>query len=334
MSKILCLGSSGKDIFFPTAEGKIMETPDDLTSQKKIAFELGAKYQIKERYEALGGCAANVAVGLARLGVDTGVISTVGGDAMGSWIREELEKNGVGTEMLTTEKDRKSDLSAIVVDSLSADRVIFSNKNSAGNLAFDAERTKTNDWIFLGDIHGEWKEQMKAIIQFAQEQKKRIAFNPREAHIQEDPAEIIEAIASCEVVFLNKDEAIEIISNIHLGVSSEMMNDEKYLLEKIASLKPKIVVLTDGKRGAWVTDRRETFFAAGLEVPAVDSTGAGDSFLSGFLAAYIKEKALEECLKWGIANSASEVQFYGSIDGLLKEAEILEKIKEVKVKKN
>jgi sugar/nucleoside kinase (ribokinase family) len=71
MEKIICIGSSAKDIFFPTNEGKIFETPKDITSQRKIAFELGAKYHIENRFESLGGCAVNVACGLRRLGIES-----------------------------------------------------------------------------------------------------------------------------------------------------------------------------------------------------------------------------------------------------------------------
>ena len=68
MKQVICIGSGSKDIFFPTTEGITQETPDDLTAQKKIIFELGAKYHIDNRFESLGGCAVNQACGLRRLG--------------------------------------------------------------------------------------------------------------------------------------------------------------------------------------------------------------------------------------------------------------------------
>lgn len=330
MTKILCVGSVCKDIFFPTEEGKIIATPEDLTSQKKIAFELGAKYKIDERYESLGGCAANVGVGLSKLGMEAQVAATVGEDEIGKWILAELQKNKVKTETILFQKT-KSDLSAIIVDTLSADRVIFSNKNSGGEINLDAEKVKETGWIFLGDVHENWEEQMDKIIQIAQTGKKKIAFNPREVHIQENVEKIVKIISLCDAVFLNKDEAIEIISKTRDDYSSEELNKEKFLLKNILELGPKLAVLTDGKRGAWASSGEKIFFAKGQEVKALDSTGAGDAFLSGFLAAYAQEKDMSECLKWGIANSAGAVQKFGATPGLLSEEKIIEEIGKIEV---
>jgi len=103
MKKVVCIGSSGKDIFFPTREGVIVETPEDLESQKKIAFELGAKFHINDRFESMGGCAVNVACGLARLGVPSACYTVVGNDMIGRWLKEELDKESVDTGLVVEE---------------------------------------------------------------------------------------------------------------------------------------------------------------------------------------------------------------------------------------
>ncbi len=321
MYEIICFGSAGKDIFFPTKNGDIIETPEDLASQKKIAFELGAKIKIEERFESLGGCAANVAIGLSRLGIRATCVSNIGDDAIGEWIIGELANNNIKSDFINKEVGKKSDLSAIVVDEKSADRVIFTNKNSSGKLKLDREKFKDAKWFFISDVHGDWEFQVEEIIKIAQEDKKKIAFNPREVYIKENSCEVINAVKHCELVFLNKDEAIEIISQMDNFSVSEM-EDEKFLLEEMRKLGAKVVALTDGVRGAWASDGNEIFFVPGKKVNAVDSTGAGDAFASGFIGAYLKKKTLQECLNWGIANSSHEVQFYGAIEGLLDEKNI------------
>jgi len=65
---------------------------------------------------------------------------------------------------------------------------------------------------------------------------------------------------------------------------------------------------------------------------AVDTTGAGDAFASGFLAAHLKGKNIGEALQWGIINSSNSVTEYGGQKGLLTQEEINLKIQEVSVK--
>ncbi|MFZ2226119.1 MAG: carbohydrate kinase family protein [Candidatus Moraniibacteriota bacterium] len=326
MTKIICIGSTCKDVFFPTAEGRIVETPEEILSQRKIEFELGAKYRIEERHEALGGCAANVAVGLARLGVSAGCYSHIGNDKNADWILEVLEKNNVRTELVTKDNELSSDMSAIVVDENSGERVIFSNQKANAKLEIIPEKISSAEWLFIGDLHGNWQKDLDAIITVAKENKIKLAYNPKQSQIHDDVKKIVEIIAGTAVLFLNKDEALEILSQLG-DFSKENLADENFLVGELKKLGAQIVVITDGVRGAWASDGEEVFFVPGQAVNAVDSTGAGDAFASGFLGAYFKEKPLKVCLDWGIANSSSSVQFYGAIKGLLDEERILDKSK-------
>jgi sugar/nucleoside kinase (ribokinase family) len=333
MDKIICIGSACKDIFFPTSEGEVVETPNDMLAQKKIIFELGAKYKIEERAEALGGCAANVAVGMSRLGIETACYSHIGDDENSKWIKKQLEKNGVDIGLIKSEKNYPGDLSAIVIDKKSGDRVIFSNQKVNAKLEIDEDELKEANWFFIGDLHGEWEEKIDRICEIAKKYGIKIANNPRQANLHDNPKKILEIIPKSDIIFLNKDEAIELIMVSGKKCSSDELSDEKYLLKQFKGMGPEIVSITDGVRGAWATDGKEMVFAPGIKVEAKDTTGAGDAFISAFLAAYLKDKDLAECVRWGIAQSSHEVQFYGSIDGLLGEGAISEKAEKIKMEK-
>lgn len=332
MKQIICIGSACKDIFFPTDEGLVSDTPDDLMSQKKITFELGAKYKIEDRAEAIGGVAANVAIGMAKLGISPACYSHIGDDLSSQWMTEELAKNGVDTSLVTREKNFPSDLSAIVIDKKSGDRVIFSNQKANGKMKIIAEKLEDAEWFFIGDLHGDWEKHLDDIYAIAEEKRIRVVNNPRQINIHDNPKKVLEAIRKTQVLFINKDESIEVLSAMEEKFSEKELDDEIFLVKKLKDMGPQMVAITDGVRGAWATDGKEIIFAPGIKVEAKDTTGAGDSFSSAFLSAYIKGKNIDECVRWGIANSASEVQFYGSIDGLLSEAEIEEKSKTVAAK--
>ncbi|MDO8241233.1 MAG: carbohydrate kinase family protein [Candidatus Moranbacteria bacterium] len=325
--KIICIGSSTKDIIFPITDGVVIETPEDLEAQRKIVFELGAKYQVTQaRHEAIGGCAANVACGLARLGVETLCCTRVGQDQAGDWIKEELQKNGVDIDLVQA-GDHHSDLSTIVAHIPSEDRIIFSDRDSNEKLEIDSDGMKKvgAQWMFVSSLNGNaqenWESKLDKVLQLAKDENVKLIFNPGQKNLKSDVAKVMATIVQSEMVIVNKDEALEIVEKVG-EFSIEELNDEKFLAEKLNGLGAKIVALTDGARGAWGLSGQEFVHVEARKEKVADTLGAGDAFSSGFIAAHLKEKSLQECLNWGISNSSSVVQKYGAVEGLLKESEI------------
>lgn len=316
---MICIGSSSKDIFFPTKEGVIINTPEDVTSQKKIAFEVGAKYHINDRFETVGGCGVNQAVGLTRLGVPAACYTVVGSDVIGEWMKGEIQKEGVDGSLIVTE-NCLTGLSAIIVNEISGERIIFSNQEATERMKIDFDKLREADWISVSDLSGDWKTIMDDILALDFTTGARIAFNPRGRNIQEDAQKVFELAGKCELFVVNKDEAIEILSA--RKIAPEKLNDEEFLLHELKRSGARIVVITDGERGAWAYDGNEIVHEEALIIKTVDTTGAGDAFASGFLAAHIKGKFLKECVRWGVKNGASVAQHYGGVEGLLREGEI------------
>lgn len=319
MKKIICVGSVTKDIFFPTDEAVVLDTPEDITSQRKLAFELGAKYHIKKRHETLGGCAANVACGLAKLGEQVGCYAAIGQDEIGNWIAKKLEAQNVDIKKLATINKTVSDLSTIVVAENFGDRVIFSSHGASQFFKIEREMLAEASWLFVCDLSGDWSENLNFIFAQAKEKQIKTAFNPRQQMLHENVQKVVDFLKICEILFVNKDEAIEIVKNAGDFEKKQEgnLNDEIFLLKKMNSFGVKISVLTDGERGAWVFDGKNVWHAEALLEKAKDTTGAGDAFASGFLGAYLRGGEIVEALKWGIANSSSVVKQYGGTSGLL-----------------
>lgn len=333
-NRIICVGSSCKDIFFPTGDGVVVNTPNDLLSQKKFYLELGAKYKIDQIYEAPGGCAANVAQGLARLGIGVGVLTKIGGDLAGKWVLDELKKEDVDVEFLQIDKKCRTDLSSIIIDTKTRDHIIFWNRDSNEKLEISPEKIPSTEWIFISALNGDWRSHLDIIIEMARKKNIKIALNPGQRNIRDDAKKVLEAIKNSQILILNKDEAIEIISESGYWKGGSInLNDEKFLMEEFLSLGCRAVAITDGSRGAWGSDGENSYFCPGIRVDAVDTLGAGDAFTSGFLAAYLREKNIQECLCWGAANGSSVAKFYGAKGGLLKTNEIEMKIENMEIKK-
>jgi sugar/nucleoside kinase (ribokinase family) len=334
MSKVLCIGSVTKDIFFPTRQGIVSDTPEDLLSQRKISFELGAKYHIENMCETLGGCPVNVACGLVKLGISASCYAPVGSDSTAEWAQKVLMYMGVDVGLFKIIPNVLSDLSAIVVDEKTGDRVIFSSHTASEKFDIDKNYIKDAEWIFIGDLSGKWESNLETIVAAAEEKKIPFAFNPRGKSIGENVQKIVWAISLCKILFVNKDEAIEIVSLAKKdnSINEELINDEKYLAEELKDMGAGVVVITDGIRGAGGCDGEKVLHAGALVRKAVDSTGAGDAFASGFFASFLKGNDLGTCLKWGIANSSSSVTEYGGQRGLLAQGDIENVMQDIELK--
>ncbi|MDO8566334.1 MAG: carbohydrate kinase family protein [Candidatus Moranbacteria bacterium] len=328
--KVICVGSTSKDIFFPTDEGTIIQTPEDLVSKVKIAFELGGKYRVADRYEAVGGVAANVSHGLTRLDHAAACYSKIGNDETGKWILHEFKSAGVPTEFLFVDTVVKTDLSAIIVLTQSGERTIFHNRDANEKLEISDEKFAGAGWVFVSALNGNWQENLKKILLLKEKYGFSLAFNPGQHNIKEDPGFLLEAIAVADVLLLNKDEAIELVMQTQKELPKERLDDEMYLLQTLGRVGAKIIGMTDGKRGAWSFDGQEYWYCPiHTRNSIVDSTGCGDAFGSGFFAAVLEGGSVERALRYGIANSGSVVGAYGATAGLLKTDEmknIIEKI--------
>lgn len=333
MFQVICIGSSSKDIFFPTGDGLILDTPEDIAAQKKIAFELGAKYQVAEIFEAPGGCAANVAQGLSRLGIKTACYTKIGKDELGKWIKKELKKENVSTKLVQIDKTCKSDLSVIIVDEKTRDHVILYNRESNTRLEVNPKKIKNTQRLFISALNGDWEKNIDEILNVAQRYQIKILFNPGQKNIKDNPQKVLEIIKKSEVIILNKDEAIEIVMAHNSDFKAQDLNDEIFLLNNLNGISGGVVVLTDGENGCWAIDGVDIFFSKVAVENIVDTLGAGDSFSSGFLAGYISDKGVEESLKMGMANGGSVILYYGAKQGLLNKNNIKELAEKIKIKK-
>lgn len=96
------------------------------------------------------------------------------------------------------------------------------------------------------------------------------------------------AIRSADVFLPNAQEARNI-------TAAQDIQDALRILGELCPL----VVIKDGKNGAWGIENKRITHDPAIPVKVVDTTGAGDSFSAGFLKAWLDGRALQECLRWG-----------------------------------
>lgn len=279
---LVAIGSITKDIFVVSDRGKIFKTPADKLAPAWIGFELGEKICAEEIKESAGGVATNLSIGTKKIG---------------------LKSFPFGPAKAAT--------SIIVIDKKTGERVIF-YKKSSGNIDLKKLVKVKARWLSVSSLTGNWGREVGIILAYTKKNNAKLIVAPSTSMIRDGYKNLKKLLAQSEIIFLNRNEAVEIAFKESKRTSS--VND---LIGILRNLGSKIICLTDGRKGAYCSDGKKTHYSPIKKVKTVDVTGAGDAFASGFLGIYLKEKNIEKSLKMGILNSANVVRYIGTTRGLL-----------------
>ena len=94
--------------------------------------QIGARLEdIASFAKSVGGCPSNIAIGTARLGLKSAVITRVGDEQMGRYVREQMAREGVSTQGITTDPQRLTSLVLLSVENDKTFPLIFYRDNCA-----------------------------------------------------------------------------------------------------------------------------------------------------------------------------------------------------------
>ncbi|MEZ0446984.1 carbohydrate kinase family protein [Cellulomonas sp. ICMP 17802] len=278
----------------------------DLVLRGDVVPRFGQAEQLLDSGElVLGGSASIVACGLARLGVPTALVARVGDDPFGRFQRDGLEAAGVSTEHVEVDRDLPTGLSVIL--SAPDDRAILTVPGTIPTLraaavraalaATGAAHLHVASYFLQPSLAAELPGLLAEV---------RAAGVTVSLDTNWDPAErwdgVLDLLAHVDVVLPNLAELRALAAGPRTDVDRA---------RRLASLGPRVVVKA-GADGGWSVDPAGAFFEApGLPVDVVDTTGAGDSFDAGYLAALAHGIADEaERLRW--AAGAGSLSTLGS----------------------
>lgn len=310
---LLSIGDATIDTFMTPVESETLCEIN--TKDCYIAFSYGEKIPVKNLEFSVGGNAANNAVGVSRLGLNVGIVLTLGDDSVGAMIIQKLKEEGVDLTYVIQQPSTASNYSTIV--NYSGERTIFTY-HAPRSYEFPVS-LPTPAWVYLTSMGESFKPFYNHFEHYLKINPQiKLAFNPGSWQIRSGLSGIGEILKSTYLIFVNREEA-EKLTNL-----TETDGKEKDLLTALCRLGPKVCVITDGAKGAFAYDSLVgKYIRVGImPIDAYERTGAGDSFGSGCLSALIKGKSLDEALLWGVVNSASVIGYTGSQKGLLRESEI------------
>ncbi len=243
-----------------------------------------------------GGKGLNQSLALGRSGAKVWHAGAVGAD--GKFLVEELEQAGVHTEYIHMMEEPTGH--AIIQKTESGENGILLY-GGANQKITKAQIDETMEHFGEGDFLILQNEISETIYLMEQGYAKgmRIVFTP--APMNESVREY--PVAYTEYLVLNETEAEGFCGK---GSLEEAI---KKLSEKFPSVK---IILTLGKQGAWYIHGKETYFQQIVEVPVVDTTAAGDTFIGYFVGAIIRGMEIWQVMAMAAAAAAIAVSRPGA----------------------
>jgi fructokinase len=242
--------------------------------------------EVETFHRHLGGAPANVAVGLARLGLTSGLVTLVGADEFGRFVRSQLSADRVDVLGVGMHRTARTGVTFVAVGP-SGERSFTFYRNPSADMMIEAvdigggvaRRGRVFHFGSSTLAREPARSATLSALADAREAGSLVSCDPNwRPHLWSEPAEapalIRQTLAECDVVKLSDDEIVPLF-----GASSP----ERAAAE-LRELGVTLAIISLGARGCYFQSPSGSGYAPGEKVQAVDTTGAGDGFMAGLWA--------------------------------------------------
>jgi 2-dehydro-3-deoxygluconokinase len=249
------------------------------------ARSVGSLEHVSDLELRIGGAESNVAIGLVRLGVPAAWIGRVGDDSVGRRVVRELRAEGLDVHA-HVDPGARTGLMLKESPTVDSTRVTYYRSGSAGSRLspddLDPQLIRSADLLHVTGITLALSDSaagaVTAAVEIAQAASIPISFDVNHRASlwgDRDPGEAYRAVArNATVVFAGDDEAA-------LLVGSGSPEDQA---ARLAELGPTHVIVKLGARGCAASIEGMLLARPAYPVAAIDTVGAGDAFVAGYLA--------------------------------------------------
>jgi sugar/nucleoside kinase (ribokinase family) len=269
---------------------------------------------------SVGGCAANTAAALRRLGRTTSVLGKVGNDLFGQFVLQDLQRMGVETSFIRRSQTHPTSCTFIInvrgqdrryIHCFGANADFSIGDIDAGVLDF-ARALYVGGYLAMPAFRSEH------LVGLFREARQRGLITALDVVIPAgapSPLEDIrQALLYTDLFLPNKDEARALTG----------CSDPLEQAEILARFNPHgTIVITQGGGGALARRGSEILRAGAFKVDSIDESGSGDAFDAGFLVGMLEGWSLEGSLRFASALGASCTRALGCHDGVFHFEEAL-----------
>lgn len=292
------------------------------------AEQIGAPLEeVSSFAKYVGGCPANIAIGSSRLGLSTAILSRVGDEAMGRFVRNTFIKEGVEVSHLHTDSKRLTGLVLLGINPPDRFPLIFYRENCADMAIdrgdFSLETFQNAKSLLITGTHCA-NEKIFEVTKYAAQLAKDagcklildIDYRPVlwgvAGHGQGEERYIAHHVVSerlsqilpiCDLIVGTEEE-------LRVAVNSQSLGEA---LEALRKCSGAVIVQKRGEEGCVVyeKDLKDPTTGSPYPIKVLNVLGAGDAFMSGFLRGFLRNLSMEECCALANANGALVVSRHG-----------------------
>lgn len=307
MGKVLGVGNALVDLLVKAEDDALLKTYNlpkgtmqlvDKDRSDKLSQEIEQMNVIREP----GGSAANTINGLAKLGVGSGFIGSVGNDELGNFFKNRMEQNGVEAKLNFSDTGTGKAITFITKDS---ERTFATYLGAAIELG--AKNLNRNMFSGYNYMHIEGylvqnHELIEKAMNIAKGQKIKTSLDLASFNIVHENRDFLAYLLEnyVDIVFANEDEARALT-----------MEEPEKALEELAQYAD-IAVVKIGAEGSLIRYQDTNYRIASFKTDVQDTTGAGDLYASGFLYGMNKNMSIDRCGQIGAFMASKVIEEVGA----------------------
>lgn len=269
---------------------------------------------------SVGGDALNEATVLARLGMKVLLETVIGSGKAGKFILDHCRDCGILLPADCVREDFSTGINVVLVSHDGSRHFLTNPHGSLRRLTLQdihmpfPQSTKIVCFASIFVFPEIGPKELEVIFRTAGEQGKIVCADMTKRKKNETVEELAEALSYVDYLIPNDEEAMLLTGK----------NTVEEAAESLRRAGVKTVVVKCGSKGCYVCGREKSFWMpAEKNVKCIDTTGAGDSFMAGFLYALFQEKNLRDCARNGNYFGGKAVAVTGATDWLVSHKKIM-----------
>jgi sugar/nucleoside kinase (ribokinase family) len=263
----------------------------------------------------VGGSGAILACGAAKLGLRVAIAAVVGDDLFGGYMREALAAAGVDTTAVVVDDTMQTGITVVL--SGAEDRAILTMPGTIAALRADqidarllarARHVPVSSYYLQSAL----APSLPQIFDDVHRAGATTSLDPNWDPSGSWDGGLVDLLDKVDVFLPNAMEATRTAHTSDLEAAARTL-----------STRAKLVVVKNGDRGAMAGEEEKLHTVAGVRIPVVDTTGAGDSFDAGFLAAWLGGGSVERAVAIANTCGALSTRAMGGVDAQPTMGEVL-----------